>query len=254
LHSDINQHTDRNTHTSVIISCYRNVGLLRENFGVLEAYMEKSGLTYEIILVDDGTEDRSIRDFAAAHGLMYLRNDTNMGKGAAIRKGMLSARGIYRIFTDADIPFEPEVVGRILQGLSEEGYDIVAGDRTLDDSTYYGMISQERELGSKVFRFIAGRLVAGGMYDTQCGIKGFNAHTAKELFGLSRITGFAFDVEIYYLALKKGLKIKKIPVKLRNDQGKSVRFIRHGLGMIIDLFVIVLNFYRGLYGRKRSAS
>lgn len=240
-------------HTSLIIPCYRDAALLRENFGVLRDHLEKSGRTFEVILSDDGTDDGSVETFAQEQGLTYLRSDVNQGKGAAVKKGMLAATGNYRLFTDADIPFEPKVIDDIIRGL-DEGYDMVAGDRTLDESTYYGMIRQEREWGSKVFRFIAGRLVAGGMYDTQCGIKGFRAEAAKELFGLSRIKGFAFDVEIYYLALKKAMGIHKIPVVLRSNRNSSVSVIRHGIGMIIDLFVIVGNYYRGLYGPRRYAS
>lgn len=240
-------------HTSLIIPCYRNAAPLREGFRVVRDHLDRSGHSYEIILVDDGTEDGSIEAFAREQGLVYLRNESNQGKGSAVKKGMLAALGGYRLFTDADIPFEPKVLDDIIRGL-DEGNDMVAGDRTLDESTYYGMISQEREWGSKLFRFIAGRLVAGGMYDTQCGIKGFRAEAAMELFGLSRIKGFAFDVEIYYIALKKAMGIKKIPVALRSHENSSVSVIRHGMGMIVDLFVIVGNYYRGLYGPRRFAS
>lgn len=238
---------NQSIYLSVIIPCYRGAELLQENIPLLKQYLQQQHYSWEIIIVDDGTEDDSIRNFAANNQLIYLRNEINQGKGAAVKKGMLAANGQYRIFTDADIPYELNAIETILNYLDKKEMSMVAGDRTLTGSAYYGMISQNRELGSKVFRFIAGRLVAGGMHDTQCGIKGFTAKVANELFGLSKIKGFAFDVEIYYLALKKNLDIKKIPVQLRNNQGKSVRMLRHGFRMIVDLFLIVANFYRGLY-------
>ena len=178
---------------------------------------------------------------------LYLSSKKNEGKGAAVKKGMLAANGQYRIFTDADIPYDLSAIDTILLYLDKKDMAMVAGDRTLSGSEYYGKISQNRELGSKFFRFIAGRFITGGIHDTQCGIKGFNARTAEELFSRSRIKGFAFDAEIFYLALKRNLDIKKIPVTLRSNQGRSVRLFSHGIRMIIDLFVIVANYYRGLY-------
>ncbi len=236
-----------NIYLSVIIPCYNASELLQQNLPVLTEYLQGQPYNYEIILVDDGGNNEIPSSLQNNSFIYSLRSKMNMGKGAAVKKGMLAAKGQFRIFTDADIPYEVNVIDSILNYLDKKDMHMVAGDRTLQGSQYYGHISQNRELGSKLFRFIAGRFVTGGIHDTQCGIKGFQAKTAEELFSRSRIKGFAFDAEIYYLALKRNLDIKKIPVKLRSNQGKSVRLIKHGLGMIIDLFVIVSNFYRGLY-------
>lgn len=239
--------TSSNIYLSVIIPCYNASELLQQNLPVLTEYLRQQSYNYEIILVDDGGNNELPSSLKTDPAIQYLQSDKNMGKGAAVRKGMLAARGQFCIFTDADIPYEVNVIDTILKYLDTKDMHMVAGDRTLQDSQYYGHISQNRELGSKLFRFIAGRFVTGGIHDTQCGIKGFQAKTAEELFSRSRIKGFAFDAEIYYLALKRNLDIKKIPVKLRSNQGKSVKLIKHGMGMIIDLFVIVANYYRGLY-------
>lgn len=236
-----------NIYLSVIIPCYKGYDLLRENLPVLQEYLKKQSYSYEIIIVDDGSRDESLKEFSSDNNCIYMCLEKNEGKGAAVKKGMLAANGQYRIFTDADIPYDLSVIGTILNYLDKKDMAMVAGDRTLPASEYYGKITQKRELGSKLFRFIAGRFITGGIHDTQCGIKGFNAQTADDLFSRSRIRGFAFDAEIYYLALKRNLDIKKIPVTLRSNQGKSVKLVKHGLGMIVDLFVIVANFYRGLY-------
>jgi dolichyl-phosphate beta-glucosyltransferase len=236
-----------NIYLSVIIPCYNASELLQQNLPILNEFLQQRSYNYEIILVDDGGNNKIPDSFESHPSIRFLHSGVNRGKGTAVKKGMLAAKGQFRLFTDADLPYELSVIDTILNYLDKKDMHMVAGDRTLQGSQYYGHISQNRELGSKLFRFIAGRFVTGGIHDTQCGIKGFQASTAKELFSRSRINGFAFDAEIYYLALKRNLDIKKIPVKLRSNQGKSVRLIKHGMGMIIDLFVIVANYYRGLY-------
>ncbi len=239
--------SSQNIFLSVIIPCYNDLELLQQNLPVLQNYLQQQSYSSEIIIVDDGSKTDALKNFASANHTLYIRSEKNEGKGAAVKKGMLAANGQYRIFTDADIPYDLSAIETILVYLDKKDMAMVAGDRTLAASEYYGKISQNRELGSKLFRFIAGRFVTGGIHDTQCGIKGFNAKTAQELFSRSRIKGFAFDAEIYYLALKRNLDIKKIPVSLRSNEGKSVKLLKHGLGMIVDLFAIVGNFYSGSY-------
>jgi len=107
-----------------------------------------------------------------------------------------------------------------------------------------------RRLGSHIYSFIVGRFVAGGWFDTQCGMKGFSAEVAEDLFAVGRIRRFAFDVELFYIALKRNYDIKRLPVRLRCQEGSSVRVIREGIAMVRDLAVIRWHQLVGHYRRR----
>ena len=98
-----------------------------------------------------------------------------------------------------------------------------------------------------MYSFIVGRFVAGGWFDTQCGIKGFRDHVAEDLFSVARVDRFAFDVELFYIALKRNYDIKRLPVRLRCQEGSSVRVVRDGLAMVRDLAVIRTHQLAGHY-------
>ena len=240
-----------NVYLSVIIPSYNSAAVLKNNLPYLIKYLAEKKYTYEIIVVDDGSIDNNLTKLATDElGCKYLKNPVNMGKGAAVRNGMLHAQGTFRIFTDADIPFQTEAVERFLQYLDNKEFDLVVGDRTLVQSNYFGEISKSRKIGSTWFSFIVGRFVAGGMFDTQCGMKGFKAEVAKDIFGVGRINGFAFDVEVIYVALKRNYDIKRLPVSLRSQEGSSVSMLRHSFAMILDLFRIKINHLRKKYEKS----
>ncbi|HXB40010.1 MAG TPA: glycosyltransferase [Bacteroidia bacterium] len=239
------------TYLSVIIPSYNSSVVLKNNIPYLKSGLDKKGFTYEIIIVDDGSDDNTA---AAAKELAckYLKNPTNMGKGAALKKGMLHAEGKFRIFTDADIPFEADAFGKFLYSLDKEDFALAIGDRTLAESSYHREIPGLRKIASSWFSFLVGRFVAGGMFDTQCGLKGFRADVAEDLFGVSRINGFTIDVEILSIALKRNYTIKRLPVTLRSQEGTSVKILKHSFTMIIDLFRIKINHVFKKYKKVQS--
>ena len=237
---------------SVIIPSYNSSSVLKNNIPYLLSHLDAKGYEYEVLVVDDGSRDEGKTHKAVEElGCTYLKNPVNMGKGAAVRNGMKNAKGKFRIFTDADIPFNAEAMDLFLHYLDFKEFDMVIGDRTLQQSNYFGEISKARKLGSAWFSFIVGRFVAGGMFDTQCGMKGFRASIADDIFGVGRVNGFAFDVEIIYIALKRNLDIKRLPVTLRSQEGSSVSMLKHSFAMIMDLFRIKTFHMRGKYEKIR---
>jgi dolichyl-phosphate beta-glucosyltransferase len=233
---------------SVIIPSYNSATVLKNNIPFLKTFLNEKKYTHEIIIVDDGSIDNNLtKQVVDELGCKYLKNPVNMGKGAAVRNGMLHAEGEFRIFTDADIPFEPEAFDVFLKYLDFKEFDLVVGDRTLVQSNYFEEISKARKMGSSWFSFIVGRFVAGGMFDTQCGMKGFRANVANDLFEVGRINSFAFDVEIIYVSLKRNYDIKRLPVSLRSQEGSSVNMLKHSFSMVIDLFRIKFNHLRKKY-------
>jgi dolichyl-phosphate beta-glucosyltransferase len=236
---------------SVVIPAYRSAEILKKNLPYLINWLETKDFTYELIIVDDGSQDNNATaDLAKSFDAKGIQLKVNSGKGAAVREGMLQAKGEYRVFTDADIPFDCEALDRMLHYLDDKEFQLVVGDRGLPESDYFSKISGKRRFGSGFFTFLVGRFVTTGFSDTQCGLKGFRKEIALDLFGKGRIKGFAFDVELIYIALKRNYDIKKLPVRLRSQDGSSVSVFRHGWRMVIDLFLIKLNHLRGFYGKK----
>lgn len=239
---------------SVIIPAYNSSEALDKNLPYLLNYLNANNTVFEVIVVDDGSLDNgSTKNITEKHKCKYLTYPINRGKGGAVRYGMLNASGDIKIFTDADIPFESEAYDLILKSILVQDFDIVIGDRTLENSLYFTEISNARKLGSDFYTFFVGRIITTGMFDTQCGLKAFRRSVADDLFSVSRINSFAFDVEIIYLALKRNYSIRKIPVKLRSQEGSSVSLLKHAPGMLIDLFKIKLNHLKKIYRKKNES-
>ena len=237
---------------SLIIPCYNGAQTVRNNLPDFITYLKIKAYSFEVIIVDDGSDQADeTKAVAKDFGCLFIGLDKNRGKGAAVKAGMLQAKGDFRIFTDVDIPFEYENFDLFLKYLDEKEFQLVVGDRTLPDSKYFTEISKLRKLGSNVFSFIVGRFVVGGHFDTQCGMKGFRKEVAEDIFGLTKIPSFAFDVEVLYIALKRNYDIKRLAVQLRMQEGSSVRVIRHGISMVFDLFKIKKNQLQKRYERKK---
>jgi dolichyl-phosphate beta-glucosyltransferase len=236
--------TDQEIYLSVVIASYNSGKALEKNLPVLANYLSECNFTYEIIVVDDGSNDDGLTaKIVQSNNCIYIKQNVNKGKGAAVKVGMLAAKGKYRIFTDADIPYEPQVIPSFLHYLDFKEFDLAVGDRSIGETDYYNKVGITRSLASKVFSFIVGRFIAGGIFDTQCGIKGFKAEVAEKIFNSTKINGFAFDVEIFHIALIYNYDIKRLPVKLRSQDGKSVNVLSNSITMLFDLIKIMFNKY-----------
>ncbi|MBT8469737.1 MAG: glycosyltransferase [Deltaproteobacteria bacterium] len=234
---------------SFVLPSYRGADVARRQVPLLLEYLRTVGLDHEVILVDDGSRDGGeTQRVAESLGCRYLENPKNQGKGAAVRRGMLAATGRYRFYTDIDVPYELANIEAMLWYLDFKEFHFVAGDRTLDESSYHLQVPWLRRAASHVYSTVVGRLVAGGWFDTQCGLKGFRDHVAKDLFSVGRINRFAFDVELFYIALKRNYDIKRLPVRLRCNETSTVDVLRDGAAMVRDLGAIRLN---QLFGRYR---
>lgn len=240
---------------SIVLPSYKGDSLLKRHIPDLKEYLSQFDMSFEIIVVDDGSEDDGATKLIAEElGCRYLANSKNAGKGAAVRKGVLDAKGKYIIFTDVDFPYTFSAINRFLYYLDFKDYHMVAGDRTLDKSHYYAKIPLLRQILSHIFSNFAGRFFVGGWYDTQCGIKGFRSDVAKDIFTVGRINRFAFDVELFYIALKRNYDIKRVPVVLRVQEGSVVNILRDGLVMLKDVLRIRWYYWRGRYRRKTPAN
>jgi glycosyltransferase involved in cell wall biosynthesis len=168
---------------------------------------------------------------------VVVRQPVNQGKGAAVRAGMLAARGRTRVFTDADLSYAPDQVLALLER-AEEGWDIVVGSRQHADTTTVVQTGLLRQIGGRVINRCTRIVLVADHEDTQCGIKAFRSDVAGLVFGRSRVDGFAFDVEVLHLAERYGLSVVEVPVTVENSDRSTVRVARDALRLLRDLLRI----------------
>ncbi|MCH7959057.1 MAG: glycosyltransferase [Candidatus Hydrogenedentes bacterium] len=236
---------------SIVMPCYNGEDYIEQSLNTLTGYLrDKKQIfgDFEIIVVDDGSKDNTKNLICSKFPeIIFLHNTHNEGKGAAVRKGMLSATGAYSIFIDADMPFELESLDMLFHYLDFKEYDVCIGTRNIANAQYFAPRSRARRLASWLFTLIVSRLVVTGVRDTQCGLKGFRQDVAHYLFTESRIKGFAFDVEVLYLAYKNDFDIKRIPVFLVAEGHSTVSLLKHGPRMVVDILAIPLRWYTNKY-------
>ncbi|MBI2015142.1 MAG: glycosyltransferase, partial [Candidatus Rokubacteria bacterium] len=163
--------------------------------------------------------------------LRLLRLSRNAGKGAAVRAGMLAARGDFRLFADADGATPIAELKRLEPALAA-GADVAIGSRVLADPAVSVSAQPHRVAAGRVFNWLVARLGLRGVADSQCGFKAFGARAAEDLFGRLRTTGFGFDAELLFRARAAGYRIAEVPVNWADQAGSKVGVVRHGPGML----------------------
>lgn len=223
---------------SLVIPAFNEEKRIERSLKAATEYLASKDFSYEIIVVDDGSDDNTI-DVVKRFGLgvKAIPLGNNLGKGAAVRNGILNARGQIRIFSDADFSTPVYEIEKVLKYFSD-GYDIVIGSRSIDRSLVKKHQPFYRETMGKIYNLFVQLLVFKGITDTQCGFKGFSSRAAESIFSIAKIDGFSFDVEILYLAQKLGFKIKQTPVEWYNDERSTVHPIKDSAMMFFELLRI----------------
>jgi glycosyltransferase involved in cell wall biosynthesis len=230
---------------SLVIPAFNSAGYLNDNVLRVRDFFSRAEIDGEIIVADDGSTDGTADSVTESDRIRVLRLP-HRGKGAAVRAGMAATSGAICGFTDADLPYGTEPLPLAISYIRERRYHAVIGDRTLPGSTYAGT-GMLRTAVSEFASFSFRTLVTGGIYDTQCGFKIFRGDVGREVFRLSRISGFAIDVEVIYLLLKYRLDVKRIPVRLERNAPSSVRVIRDSATAFRDIATIRWNWATGRY-------
>ncbi len=230
---------------SIVIPAFNSARYLAGNVDRLLGFYDTGAIDGEVVVADDGSTDGTADTVRESERVRVLRLPHG-GKGAAVRAGMAVTTGEIVGFTDADLPYGVASLPLALAYIRDRRYHAVIGDRTLPGSTHSstGLL---RTAVSDVASFTFRTLVTGGIYDTQCGFKVFRGDVGREIFRLSRIDGFAIDVEIIYMLLKYRLDLKRIPVRLERNEPSSVRVIRDSLGAFRDVAAIRWRWATGQY-------
>jgi dolichyl-phosphate beta-glucosyltransferase len=231
---------------SVIVPAFNEEVRLPPTLIALVAFLENRGEPWEILVADDGSTDgtsRLVQDFARAQ-VVLLRSEVNCGKGHAVRRGMLAARGKLCLMTDADLSTPIEELSRLEEALAN-GHDVAIGSRAVAGARIEIAQPWYRENVGRLYNILVRCLAVPGIQDTQCGFKLFTAEAAEKVFKMCRLDGFSFDVEALFLARRFGFRLAEVPVTWRNDAASRVTAVRGGLA-----FVDVLRLrYLALTGR-----
>ena len=235
---------------SVIIPAYNEEKRLPKTLKEIDKYLSRQSYDYEIIVVNDGSKDKTakiVRDLMPdIKGLKLIDNKENHGKGYTVRQGMLEAEGDYRVFTDADNSTSIDQIEKMWPEF-KKGYDIIIGSRDIKGAIIAVPQPWWRIMLGNVFNLIV-QMVSGllGIWDTQCGFKGFTKKAVEDIFPRCRINTFAFDVEVLVIAKKLGYDIKEIPITWVNDPESKVKF-KHMINMLIEVFQIRWNLITNKY-------
>jgi len=239
---------------SVVIPAYNEADRIGPNLDHLRGWLAAWDGTSEVVVVDDGSTDDTASVAARSWEgpeFRLLRNRGNQGKGYSIKHGVLLARGRFVLLSDADFSTPVEELPRLLEPVAAGRCDIAIGSRGLVDSRIEKRQPAWREGMGRCFNRLV-RILTGLPYrDTQCGFKIMLRDAVLPVFRAARVTRFAYDVEILYLAAKAGLVVEEIPVIWRNDPASKVDPVFDSLVMLKDIVRIRLRDYLGRYGDLR---
>jgi glycosyltransferase involved in cell wall biosynthesis len=236
---------------SIIIPAHNEETRLPRALRQVFAFLEKQPYSAEVVIVENGSSDRTLemaREFASRHSNLVVIREERAGKGNAVRRGVLEAQGEYRFICDADLSMPIEEMQKFLPPVLND-FDIAIASREAPGAVRYNEPSY-RHWGGRAINLAIRILILPGLNDTQCGFKCFRAEAAKKIFSQQTLLGWSFDIEILYLARKKRMTIKEIPVQWYFDADSKVSAVRDALRMLSDIFRIHINALRGRYDLK----
>ena len=223
---------------SVVIPAYNEHARLPRTVLDTIRWCTTHGLDFEVILVDDGSRDETLalgRLFEESDVRVRLLACPHMGKGAAVRMGMLNAKGHIMLFMDADGATPLDEIPKLLAAI-EEGYDVAIGSRV---AQHPGEVEVKtwlhRRFIGRIFAFLVSLLAFEGIADTQCGFKMFRREAAAAIFSRQETVGFAFDVEILFIARRLSLSIAEVPVNWVAQLGSKVNLVADSIKMLWDV-------------------
>lgn len=223
---------------SIVIPAYNEAQRLPTSLKRVFTWLDEVGANAEVLVVDDGSQDATLqvaRDLAGAEPrLRVFGLQRNRGKGAAVRRGVEEAQRDWVLFSDADLSTPIEEVLRLAAAI-EAGHEVAIGSRDVVDSAIERHQPWYREAMGRTFNRIVQTLAMPGIRDTQCGFKLFSATAAKRSFSRMTIEGFAFDVEVLFIARRLGYPIAEVGVRWINDERTTVDPLRDSAKMLFDV-------------------
>jgi glycosyltransferase involved in cell wall biosynthesis len=247
---------------TVVIPAYNEARRLPDSIRRVQDYLRQQPYKSELIVVDDGSSDNTAAladEAATADPSIRVIHNPHMGKGVAVRTGMLAGTGRYILYSDADLSTPIAELAKLLSWL-ERGYDVAIGSREGQGAVRYNEPGY-RHLMGRVFNKLVQFIALRQFNDTQCGFKAFTQEATQDLFRRVQIYGdnagvvkgamvTGFDVEVLYLALKRRYRVKEVPVEWYYASGSKVNPLRDPLRLLTDVLRVRWNDIRGRYGRR----
>jgi glycosyltransferase involved in cell wall biosynthesis len=238
---------------SVVIPAYNEVARLGKTLPAVVGYLQENFPEGELIVVDDGSSDetadlaRTVFQDSGDLRTSVISYKSNLGKGRAVRLGLLAARGDVALFSDADLSTPIAEAPKLIDPIVNGQYDVTFGSRALDRQLIGVHQSWRREQGGRVFNLVV-RLATGlPFWDTQCGFKAFRMSACRPLIEAATVDRFGFDVELLYLAFRAGLNLKEIPVRWDHNEGSKVTLFSDSFKMVNEVNLIRQQARRGVY-------
>jgi glycosyltransferase involved in cell wall biosynthesis len=228
---------------SAVIPCYNEAARIGETLRLTLEYLAANAVDSELIVVNDGSTDATSAitrtNLANAKIATHLlENFPNRGKGAAVRTGLLAAQEPIGLFFDADLSTPLSEIPKVIEPIANGDVDIAFGSRALDRSLIGIHQPWRREQGGRVFNLLV-RIATGlPFWDTQCGFKAFRLDACRSILESAHIAGFAFDVELIYLAHRAGLRLREIPVRWNHAEGSKVNFFQDSFRMLREVIAL----------------
>lgn len=237
---------------SVVVPAYNEAGKIIPCLGRINRYFRGTRIPFEVILVDDGSSDKTVSEarsaFQGRRNARILACRPNRGKGFAVRRGVLASRGDTVLFLDADLSTEPSEWPKLFRRL-EDGADLAIGSRKMSGARLLRHQPWWREKMGKVFTWLV-RFFLVDVTDATCGFKAMRRGPARALYSVQRLDGWSFDAEVLFLARRAGMRIDEVPVVWRDNPHSKVRPVRDALLSLAGIFFIRCSAVLGLYGRK----
>jgi glycosyltransferase involved in cell wall biosynthesis len=240
-----------NPFLSIIIPAHNEASRLPDTLEQVFGFFKKQNFTFEVLVVENGSTDQTFvlaQKFAEQHtNLRVIQNDQR-GKGLAVQRGVTEAHGEYVFFCDADLSMPIEEITKFLPPQLKD-VDIAIGSREAPGAVRYHEPFY-RHFTGRIFNTLIRLLVLPTLQDTQCGFKCIRAQVAREIFRYQTLTGWAFDVELLYIARHHRYQIVEIPIHWHFNADSKISVLRDSTRMFLDLLLIRRNARRGLYDPK----
>ncbi|HEU4833115.1 MAG TPA: dolichyl-phosphate beta-glucosyltransferase, partial [Pyrinomonadaceae bacterium] len=229
---------------SVIIPAYNEASRLEKSLRDIVDYLRQNFPDGELIVVDDGSSDetaalaRKVFQESGDVRTSVISYKSNLGKGRAVRLGLLAARSDVALFSDADLSTPITEAPKLIDPVASGQFDMTFGSRALNRELIGVHQSWRREQGGRVFNLVV-RLATGmPFWDTQCGFKAFRMSVCRPLIEAATVDRFGFDVELLYLGFRAGLNLKEIPVRWDHNEGSKVALFSDSFKMVNEVNLI----------------
>jgi dolichyl-phosphate beta-glucosyltransferase len=223
---------------SVVVPAYNEAGRIGPSLRQALDYLRRRGVAYELLVVDDGSRDATVEvaEAFAAEGVKVLRHERNRGKGGAVKTGVLASRGDRVLLSDADFSTPIEEIEKLEARLP--GHPVVLGSRAVAGAQLKQRQPFYRELMGKTFNLIIRLLGVRGLHDTQCGFKLLRGDVARSLCREMTIEGFAYDVELVWLARRHGFEVVEVGVRWADSASSRVNPVSDSSRMLWDVLAL----------------